>query len=310
MKRSRLNLILAAVLVALGVAVYVAQRPKPKAAEPPLTALNSATVRHVAVAVPGHKTITLDKDKSGHWMLTAPVQAPADPDEVNGLLNVATSPCEQSVPHADSALANFGLAPPHYTLTFDKTTVDVGASEPIRYRRYVKTGDHVCLVSNPNSQSVTGDYSSLVSKQLVPRDARIVGVDLPGFSVKQGDGGWQVTPADADAANDAPQKLVDAWAAATASWNTRIGGKNALPADAPVAVVHLKDGRALHFRIAKTKAQLELARDDLGVIFNLSKIDDQTLLQLQKKAAAKPAPKATAATPSSTMPPAGAPARP
>lgn len=302
MKRSSLNLILAAVLVALGVAVYLAQRPKPKAAEPPLTALNSATVRHVAVAVPGQKTITLDKDKSGHWTLTAPVRAPADPDEVNGLLSVATSPCEQSVQAADAHLANFGLAPPHYTLTFDKTTVDVGASEPIRYRRYVKTGDHLCLISNPNSQSVTGDYSSLVSKQLVPHGARIVGVDLPGLSVKQADGGWQVTPADPDAASDAPQKLVDAWAAASASWNTRIGGKNVLPTDAPVAVVHLKDGGALRFRIARTKAQLELARDDLGVIFNLSKIDDQTLLQLQKKGAARPVPKAGAATPPPARP--------
>jgi len=283
MNRASLNLILALVLIALGGAVYFSQKkaPPPK---PPLTALNNAAIHAVTVDVPEHKVIKLEKSKTGHWTLTEPVQVPADAEEVNGLLNVATSPCEEKIALAEVKLADLGLAPPKYTLQFDQTRIEVGEVEPLKYRRYVKTGGHVCLISNPTSQALNGDYSSLISKRLVAADKTITGIDLPQLKIsRSADGkGWTVDPADPRAAADAAQKLADAWAGANSSWNKPAAATGKTSADAKYAILHFKNGHALKFLIAKRAPQLVLEREDIGVRYSLSKQDANTLLSLQK----------------------------
>lgn len=295
MKRASLNLILALVLIALGVAVYFSQKkaPPPK---PPLTTLNSAAIRTVTLDVPKHKAIKLEKSKSGQWVLTQPVQARADPEEVNGLLNVATLPCKEKIALSEVKLANLGLAPPRYTLQFDKTRIDAGEIEPLKYSRYVKTGDRICLIRNPSAPALNGDYSSLVSKQLLPTGSTITGIDLPKLKISRSADGkaWAVDPADPKAAKDAAQKLADAWAGARSGWNKPVTAADKTPALAEYATLHFKNGRMLKFLIAERAPQLVLERADIGVRYALSKQDVSTLLSLQKapvekKAAAAPA---------------------
>lgn len=283
MKRAGLNLILALVLIVLGVAVYFSQK-KPPPPKPPLTTLNSADIQSVTVDVPKHKAIKLEKSKSGYWALTEPVQAPADPEEVDGLLNVATSPCEEKIALSDVKLANLGLAPPKYTLQFDKTHIDAGEIEPLKYSRYVMTDGHICLISDPSSQALNGDYSSLVSKRLVPAGSTITAIDLPQLKISRTADGksWTADPADPKAAKDAAQKLADAWAGATAGWNKPVTAADKTPAHAEYATLHFKNGHALKFLIAKRAPQLVLEREDIGVRYSLSEQDVRTLLSLQK----------------------------
>lgn len=291
MKRASLNLILAVVLIGLGVAVYFSQKQKPVKASPPLTSLNAATIQSIAVDVPDHKPIKLERGKDGRWALTGPVQARADQNEVNGLLEVATSPCQESLNTQNVKLADFGLKPPKYVLHFDKTTIDVGEVEPLKYRRYVKLGDRICLVSDPTTSAASGDYSNLVSKTLVAAGRVITGIELPDRTLTRSDDGksWTVKPADPKAADNAAQKLVDAWSSAVADWNKPMVQGVPTSKNAETVTLQFKDGQPQQFVIEKRKPQLILERADIGVRFALSKQDAQTLLTLARAPSKTPA---------------------
>lgn len=312
MKRAGLNLILALVLIVLGVAVYFSQKSAPVPSKPPLTALNSASIQSITVSVPKHKTIKLEKGKSGGWSLTQPVQTRADPEAVNGLLNVATSPCVEKIALSGVKLADFGLDPPKYTLQYDKTLIEGGEMEPLNYNRYVMTGGHICVISNPSSQALSGDYSGLVSKLLVPPGSTITAIDLPKLKIsRNSDGkGWTVDPADPEAAKDAAQELADAWASARSNWNNPVAAAAETPANAEYATLHFKNGHALKFLIViksapQTKSaptpQLELEREDIGVRYSMPDQDVKALLSLQKAPVKqKPAAAPAAAEPHTT----------
>ena len=86
MKRARLNLVLLAAALGLGLAVYFAQKPEPPG--PPLTPYQPDAVTRIALEHPGAPAIRLEK-QDGKWQLTAPVSAEADPFEVNALIGLA-----------------------------------------------------------------------------------------------------------------------------------------------------------------------------------------------------------------------------
>lgn len=294
MKRTGLNLILALILIGLGLAVYFSQKktPPPK---PPLTALKQSAIHSISLTAPKHPTVTLSRNKAGHWALTAPVKVAADQDNVNSLLSIATLPCQTKIPLKGLDLKNFGLASPKYTLVFDKTArIEAGAVEPLKYRRYVKTGNHVCLITDPSSQALKGDYSSLVSQHLVPKGRTITAIDLPGTKVSRSADGkhWTVTPADPKMAQDAPQKLAANWVGATSSWNKLIPKGRKVDAGKDTVTLHYKNGPSTQFVIVKRKPMLVLDRKAIGIRYTLTKLDVKKLLRLapapvKKKAAAK-----------------------
>jgi hypothetical protein len=280
-KQQRLNLILIAVVLVLGGAVYFGQKKEaPKS--PPLTALKMEAITHLVLSHPKAADIVLDR-KDGHWVLSAPVQAPADPFELNSLLSVATAGSKSSIDPRDVKLADLGLDPPGFSLSLNEVKVDFGGVEPLNYRRYVMTGGKIGQIDDPPASALDADYSDLVAKTLLPEGARIAAVAVPGLKVSRSADGkaWVAEPADPRAGTDELQKFIDAWAGARALWN------GAMPADAPkpeanpqTAVVTLDNGQSYSFAIAAREPQLTLDRADLKVRYSLAKSDVDKLLKL------------------------------
>lgn len=305
MKRTTFNIVLAAILLGLGAAVYFSNGNRPQR-RPPLTALNSASVRKIEVRRQHARTITLVR-KDGDWNLTAPVNAAADPYRIKEILDIATTPCERLIKPTEIKLSDLGLAPPRYTLMFDKTRIDVGRIEPLKYRRYMKTGNRICLVRNPTTPALGSHYASLVSKHLVSPGQAIVSIDLPAFKVTRDTAGkgWSVKPAQPHAAQDSAQELAKAWASAQAEWNESAPAGSASSHRHPETVrLRLKAGRTLTFLVLKRTPQLVLERPDIGVRYVLSKDDASTLLKLRRRTAKHAANPAHATSAGGPAPPA------
>jgi hypothetical protein len=275
MKRHQLNLALLVIAVALGVAVYFSQEKEEKG--PPLTPLTAETIDKVRIEHPDAPAIALEKS-GAKWVMTEPVNAPVDSIEINGVLNLATLEVKSTLEATDLQPAELGLEPPRYTVTFNDQKIEVGNTEPLNYRRYLRAGGKIMLTDDPPSAALDADYSDLVSKQLLPEDAEIVGLKLPGLTLaRSADGtGWELTPADPEAGADRKQKLVDAWLRARAMWNA---AQNDGPLKGEPVTVTLKDG-TVDFIIAERDPQLVLVRPDLKVRFTLSKALIEELLQL------------------------------
>lgn len=259
MKRQQLNLALAAVGLALGVAVFFSQEKEEKG--PPLTALGANGVTRVAIAHPGSTTIRLLKGDKG-WELIEPVKAAVDDFEVNALLSLADLETKMTLDRTQLKLSDLGLDPPKYTIALNDTRLAFGNIEPIKYQRYLQSGETVYLVDDPPSAALDKDYSDLVSKNLLPADAEIVKIEGPNLRVSK------------DTQNAAG--LLASWKNAKSMWNEAASNRKA---KGDTVTVTLKD-RTLKFVVTERDPQLKLYSPELGVDYVLSKALETELLKL------------------------------
>ena len=182
MKRSQLNAVLLVASLGLAGAVFFSQKKDDTKVGPPLTALTADAVTHIVLDHPGSPAVKLEK-QAGGWKLTEPVQADADPYEVNGILSLATLETRATLNAGEVKLADLGLAPPAYKVVLNDQTLAFGAQEPLQFRRYIQLGDKVQLVDDPPATALDADYSDLVVKNLLPPKAEIEKIALPGLTI-------------------------------------------------------------------------------------------------------------------------------
>lgn len=282
MKRAHLNLGLLLVVAGLGAAVWFGQKKEEKG--PPLTTLKQDSITRATVEHPGQPAIKLEK-LGGKWRLTEPVQADTDSYEVNGILGVAELEVKSKL-DAGADRKQLELDPPKYVVTLDDTRIALGGTEPIKYRRYVATGDVVGLVDDPPSAALDADFSDLISKAVVPEGTELKQIEVPGLTLsKSADGNWSsLQQSDAKPAQIA--QLAESWRNARAMWNA---------ADPPegstgdAVKLTLSDGQVIDLIVQARDPQLILARKDLRVRYTLSKVLADELFRI-------PAPPQTEAT--------------
>jgi hypothetical protein len=278
MQRQTLNIGLAFAVLGLGAAVYFAQKKEEKG--PPLTSIAAAALDHVALEHPGSPTVKLER-KDGRWKITEPVQAEADPFEVNAFIDLAKLEVKKSLELNAVSLKELGLDPPAYDVVLNGQKLNFGAQEPILARRYILTNGKVALVDDPPAEALDADYSDLVSRALLPIGAQIKSIVMPGLTIAKSadDKSWTLTPDDPDASSDSRQRLVDAWSNAKSMWNA------ALPKDGvkgDEVTVTLKDGTALKFLVTERDPQFVIARPDIAVSYTLSKQLVDEMLKVKK----------------------------
>lgn len=281
MNRLHLNLALLGTAVGLGALLYFTREVPEQG--PPLTTLSETTLQQVRIEHPGRPAIVLQR-KDGTWQLTAPVTARADPMEVSSITQLVGMPARRSLAVADVQLSELKLDPPLYRVYLDDTVLEIGDREPLEHRRYIRVGDRVALTDEPPSAALDADYADLVAKELLPPDAHIVRIEVPGLTLaRTADGqGWTSMPEQPQAGADDMQRFVDAWASARAMWNAA-----ALP-DAPDAgepiVIVTRDGR-LDLRLLAREPQLVIENRALGIRYVLSRALEGELLRLPTPAA-------------------------
>ncbi|HKY92779.1 MAG TPA: DUF4340 domain-containing protein [Nevskiaceae bacterium] len=285
MRRRILNLVLLTITVALTAVVWFTQKKEEKG--PPLTALKPEAITRILVQHPGKPAIRLEKE-GDRWKMLEPVQAETDLFEINGILELADLEVKQKIEGGAVDRKALELDPPQYTVTLNDQAIALGGTEPIKYRRYVATGEMLGLVDDPPSAALDDNYSDLVSKQVVPKTSAIAKLELPGLTVQRTPAGeWGVTEQpQAKAAQVA--KLVESWKNASALWNSL----DEPPTNAGEHVrVGLEDGRTLDFYVTAKDPQLVLASPALRVRYTLSKVLATELFQVpeEKPAEEKPA---------------------
>lgn len=290
MKRKQLNLVLGLVAMGLLATVFLT-RKKPEEPGAPLTTLTRESIHRIALAHPGAADIVLEKADSG-WRLTAPVQIAADPFELNTLLGFAAAETRSTLDAKGLDRTELGLDPPKYTLQLDDTQLRFGEVEPLKYTRYVEVrdaaGDRVVTIDDVAGTATDADYSDLVSKALLPDDAQIASIQVPGLTVMKAAAGpgWTSVPAEAAQSSDAIQKFVDGWRAARSLYNQLATADEKPSATADKAVVTLAGGQTIVFTILAREPQLVLGRDDLKLRYTLGRTEVDTLLKVPAAGAA------------------------
>jgi hypothetical protein len=138
----RVNLVLLGVTTLLALAVWLGDPQLPGG---PITHLDPAVVHVLRIEERGGRVLSFRRGPGG-WHRDAPGGGPADGPDLDALAELAAAPSRRSFPVAGADLAALGLAPARLCIILDQVTLELGGSEPIEGRRYVRVGQRIHLV--------------------------------------------------------------------------------------------------------------------------------------------------------------------
>ncbi|MFN5746467.1 MAG: DUF4340 domain-containing protein [Methylococcaceae bacterium] len=271
-----LNLALLAIIATLLALIYF----EPGKTPPETTRLAAVDVDAVTrITLQNSDTLVFEKT-AGQWRLTAPFPAPVNQVRVHQLLEIATVASDARYPLQPADLAKFELEKPAATLTMGATVLQFGGTDPINLRRYVKVGDTLHLVSDDFYHHLTAAATDYVDKKLLPDEAIVTEIAIPGFKASRGvDGTWTEQPP--AGGKPVAAELAGYWSTARAIDVKRL--QQAVEGE--VIRIGLKDAAPVEFVIVQRQPEWVLGRRDLGLSFEVPAETARQLLNQSPKQA-------------------------
>lgn len=272
-----LNIVLVAVIA--GLAAFVYFKPGVHKAKPPakLTTLKPAEINSIKIQRTGAAAAELVRTTKG-WQMQAPLKLRADQMLVKTLLDSINQNVSSSFAAKPSALAQYGLDPPHARLWLNGTEFDFGDTEPIHHNRYVQIGGTVYLTGSLLYYRANHAPLWWASKRLLPEHAHITGLQLPDATLTLKGVKWQLSPANPAISSDTIQTLIQNWESAQAIGTAAIG-KGKPEGEVAIELAGVK--QPLRFAILKDPDFLVLARPDLGLEYEFDSGQRGSLLELK-----------------------------
>lgn len=255
MKRAaRINLILIAVVAALGMAVYWQVGMEVARFEPPLSALDPARIKQLRVACLQCTPRRFER-VDGHWMMREPYRLPADETQIARLLSIAKSPVRSRRTFASLDAKKIGLDPALTSLDLDDEHFDIGTTDAFNGDRYVRIGDTIAMAPDRFSPFLVAAPASELDRHLVPR-----GSVLANLKINEVD----------------RSDLIEVWAGALAERITASGSSSTEIADS-VVEMQLGDGSTITFHLTRDGDAVVARRGEPSLDFTLSS-EQATLL--------------------------------
>lgn len=287
-KRLLLNLLM--LITLLGLVALTVYKPgiDVPAENAPLTTLDSEQISRIDITRAG-SAVNLERRDNG-WWVTNDIPVPADQNQVDTLLRLASLSPVRSYPATEFDPTQLHLEPALATLRLNDTELRFGDTEPLDNLRYVRVGDRISLISDNYQNMLQGTRTQFASRKLLSDTADIVGITLPNLKLSKPEAGtWLIEPEPERISADAAPKLVEAWATASALWV-----RNYQPSENSTPVsIDLADGQHIKFELRQNDRETVLARPDLGLEYNLVGYSAKALFELEQPAvepAAEPAP--------------------
>jgi len=275
--RTLLNLMLAGVALLLGLVVFYQPGLEEPSAAAPIANLSADSISSIRVTRKERTPLVFKKTASG-WQLLKEQALPASEFQVRALLGIPGTRTGRSYPVSALDPGSVGLDPPQATLLLNDTLIDIGNTEPLDNKRYIRLVDTIYLVTDIYQHLINADWTNFVERRLLPAEAALTGIELPGLALTMdNDGQWQ-TSAEAFADNaPAIQALVARWQATNASYIRRYDGT---ATTASITLTFSDDTEAVILYINEQATELVLARPDWGLQYHFPADMRTTLLGL------------------------------
>jgi hypothetical protein len=269
--------LLALVLALVAVAVYEPGLHTESA--PPLLLSDFSEAARVRVERPGQPVLLLEKAQA-HWYLREPLQLPANPFKIERLLNSLKSTSHAQLQATELNLAEFGLAPPQFTLTLDNSVFEFGTTSPLHGKRYVRVGEIVHVTDDVLYYQLEVPPASLAHLSPLGINARIQELQTPYFHLRRAQDAWLTEGADTALSSAQLQQTVDAWEQLQA-FNVRPYAREDGENSQGDIFIRVHDQKSpLHFEIRALAPDLVLANAAAGVMYDISTRRLKELLQL------------------------------
>ena len=238
------------------------KKPKQQA----VTSLSASDVTRLHITRPLRDALVLERDSDGFWWIDRKPRLPAEPHQVNALTRLAEQRVVRSYPADTLDLAQLELQPPRASLTLNDTRIDFGGLEALENLRYLRVGDRVDLVPDLYLYLVEAGYTQFVRRQILPQQARITALSLPGLTLRRNKtGGWDTTP-ERDLSSDTLQSFIETWQTATA---INVRETEASPKGDPVTLHLAGQQQPIELVVTSRQPELVLARPAFGIEYRM-----------------------------------------
>jgi hypothetical protein len=247
-------------------------------AGPPLTTLAVETISQLRIERPDHPAIVLEKT-GGEWMLTGPVQARANPFNVETLLRILAAPGETRFPAGGQDLAKFGLDQPRSRVRYGDTEIAFGSLHPLNDRIYVLHHDEIVLIPAHYLASAVYPYTNFINSRLFEEQRKITVIKLPDFTLTQQDGAWRKQPPDEKLTSDRLNEFAAEWQNARALGVEKYSGREILDR---IEISSVRDAKTekLVLGILAYKPDFVLYRRDENLEYHFTEDTGKRLLSI------------------------------
>ena len=177
---SRSNLILLGLVVLLGLAAWWQVEREVAGFEPPLSALDVATIRRMSRSAACNAGAACSSATARTGRCANPTHCRPTMPWSQGCFRSPDSPVRRR--HALDAFeaAKVGLAPPLMSLDLDDEHFDIGLTDALGGDRYVRTGDRIAMVPDRFSPFLVAAPESELDRHLVPRGSTLASLHIDG----------------------------------------------------------------------------------------------------------------------------------
>ncbi|MFU8837273.1 MAG: DUF4340 domain-containing protein [Thiohalomonadaceae bacterium] len=275
-RRHLVNLLLLAVVLGLVGLVLWEQRAQQAPSVPQLLQIEPAAIQQLRIERTGQAALVLQRLDAERWQLQSPLAIDANGFRIQALLRVSELRSLGSFPVSGAELAVYGLDQPSLRLIINgQLELVFGGQTTLDYRRYVRLGEQIHIVPDTLYYHLIGDWHGFVSQRLLPEQARIEALQLPGLSLQRSAEGWQLEPAGALRSADQIQTLLDAWQhPGVVQVRAYAGGAG------ETIRIALAGMPTLEFLLLEDQGEYALARPELGIQYQLSEASAAQLLGL------------------------------
>lgn len=283
--RTLLNLALAVLMLLLGTVVWLRPGLEPDVAPATITTLTPEQVSTINITRLQGEPLGFRK-RDDTWFIDDDPAIPADAFQVHAILALLQAASIRSYPVEAIDLSGPGLDPPQASIMFNGTRIAIGDVEPINNLRYVRTDTTIHLVEDRYQHLLNAGYNNFVRRRLLPADAQITALQLPGLTLQQQDGvNWRMEPDNPDVSADAIDTLIANWLRASALYVRRFEGGEY---DSTVSLTLRGYAEPVAFTMVAREPDLILGRPEWGIQYHLTPDVGAGLLSLSAQRAEQP----------------------
>ncbi len=167
MNRKMVNPGLFVLVLLLASAVYFGPGIEQVSEKIPLTDLKPEEVYFIRISDNRGRDLVMEKQQ-GSWQMTNPYKQPANEQRIRQLLDITTTRSFSRFAIPKERLAEFDLDPAPIHLQLNEIKLEIGGNEPIQFRRYVRIGDQLHLISNGYHHHLMAQADDFVKKTEAP----------------------------------------------------------------------------------------------------------------------------------------------
>ena len=180
--RTLLNIALFLLVVVLAAYMYISDQQQQKGQESEqLTQLSADEVTQIEIRH-NQRHIILQK-QNDNWRMLQPVEIDANGFRIDTILKMLNTVSHAAYPTAGLEPEKYGISENSTAVSFNGTRIDFGIVNPINNYRYVRVADSIHLIDDHFYPLLSSQTGTLVARELLPGDAVIEKLELPGLSL-------------------------------------------------------------------------------------------------------------------------------